>query len=1424
MRNGMKMMSGRGIVGKWILVWQVGLGLLCGLGGANGEGAGVIGEDGVGVRLEVSDITSGEVGRQLLRVFYRGAVDLESLGEGDLWVVSHNGYNRVARFEGVEEVPDPGTDQNTGMEVVARYRLASGSRERWSAADNGEYTVLLDRQQVMTREGAFLAPRYLGVFRVRIGDYEPGMPVETRIRLLPEAAPEIAEVTLVFPSSGYEVLDWGEVGVEGNELWVDLKIMAPPDGGVLTVMDEQSHRYALPELPPGAYEFSVISETEVLASQSFEVHDQVEEVPAEVEMAIRMAEDGGVLADAIIHFLDPYFVLSNPGEPVLDGRRFVIEARAERVVFVRPPDEPAITEVTYRLHPPEPGVYGVVLKLNGRTRVEKEFEYPIMEDRRPVIHKFGVEPGAVDFGEAVTLFWEVTGADWQVIEPGVGVVEGNQITVVPEHPWARLWEEENPEPGIEPNSVGENGEVPVRLVPLVARSGEWKYLDGGAVPAPGWRETHFDDGAWKQGAAELGYGDGDEATVVDAGEDPEGKAITTYFRRTFDVEGVGIGVPLSLWLLCDDGAVVYINGEEILRFNMPEGEISPATTALRPVRGDGRAEIQRIILEPGLLHETLNTIAVEVHQVGPTSSDISFNLGLGALEGASFPPPGFTTTYHLVAENDHGSASATASVHVGEFRVPPPLESAIHIREENTEWYADVEIVPAPNTFVVSWGEAQRIENRFSARVELESMPMGSEEAFEDPDGNFPEMPHPEPNHFTYPLGQLDPGVYGFELKAGGHRIAVQEFHVPRKNEPTSIAAILHVEPILEAGVHGHPFRVVYESGSELDVESFGDDDIAVSGGPGSDGQIAWEVARVELMDLGWSEDRRRVEAHYQVFPPEGGWTAAMNGPMEFFLRAQSVRTTAGEFAAERHLGGSIIDIESLPPPIDVRLHISKQNSAVAADVRVEFGGFPYYSILDWGRPHLEGRTFWIDAEAGPVDFFAPPELPLVEEHRYFLIGALSSDDIPLGVHEFQEIRTVLEPRNVVLRSETDWYELWGIDPEAPVEGELPDPPVDFSERTLLGVFLGMQSTGGYEVAIRRAVYDDDGSIRVDYLARIPAPGDPVPEVITYPQAFASIPKTDRPVHFHGHTVVGYPEANFAAPTESGDPNDILPPTGEYRVIFRINGTAYAEAGFLYEGDLPPQEESLIPGEVHLSAEVEGDHSADISAELDFTNLGFPVAIRRWGEAIRESRRLEANVEVERQDSNGLETPGARPVFHNAWHLENLEPGHHVFLMRVNGTPVSRVYFMIDGEEPFLEWLGENLDQGQESSAAGVEIYDIDDADGDGDSDYYEWALGLNPMNPADHTGIKSTIINRDGKPNFAIHFNRHKPDDRSPIYHLEVSDDLVHWIPLEDQCDELAVEDVGGGMEGVTVCLRPTLDQLAFQFVRIRVEEPDIR
>jgi hypothetical protein len=91
-------------------------------------------------------------------------------------------------------------------------------------------------------------------------------------------------------------------------------------------------------------------------------------------------------------------------------------------------------------------------------------------------------------------------------------------------------------------------------------------------------------------------------------------------------------------LLRDDGAVVYLNGLEILRDGMPPGEITPTTVAALTVMNWAEVIFRAHTLAAGdlPLRAGANVIAVEVHQNEAPSSDLSFDLEILS----DYEPPG----------------------------------------------------------------------------------------------------------------------------------------------------------------------------------------------------------------------------------------------------------------------------------------------------------------------------------------------------------------------------------------------------------------------------------------------------------------------------------------------------------------------------------------------------------------------------------------------------------------------------------------------------------------------------------------------------------------------------------------------------------------------------------------------------------------
>ena len=167
---------------------------------------------------------------------------------------------------------------------------------------------------------------------------------------------------------------------------------------------------------------------------------------------------------------------------------------------------------------------------------------------------------------------------------------------------------------------------------LIPAGAVWKYLDDGTDQGTAWRGLDFDDAKWSAGPAQLGFGDGDEATVVTS------NAVNTtyYFRRTFVFNSTAAVSNLICWLRRDDGAVIYLNGQELYRDNMGTGEITFSTLAAANASDDGQ-NFTPTNRPANLLRLGTNVIAVEIHQTSTTSSDISFDFMMVAEFSNSSP-------------------------------------------------------------------------------------------------------------------------------------------------------------------------------------------------------------------------------------------------------------------------------------------------------------------------------------------------------------------------------------------------------------------------------------------------------------------------------------------------------------------------------------------------------------------------------------------------------------------------------------------------------------------------------------------------------------------------------------------------------------------------------------------------------------------
>tara|TARA_R110002111_G_scaffold259308_1_gene329225 strand:+ start:27991 stop:29256 length:1266 start_codon:yes stop_codon:yes gene_type:complete len=167
----------------------------------------------------------------------------------------------------------------------------------------------------------------------------------------------------------------------------------------------------------------------------------------------------------------------------------------------------------------------------------------------------------------------------------------------------------------------------ITLVPF-GKETEWKYQDDGKVLPPDWVQPAFEDAKWPTGPAPLGYGDPGLNTTVRFGDDPQKKQITTYFRHTFQIEDATKLKKLVLLIRSDDASVVYLNGKEIIRNNLPAGQVTAETTAIEALGRVVQRIYQRFTVSAVNLVSGTNVIAVEVHQGSPRDTDLFLDLVL----------------------------------------------------------------------------------------------------------------------------------------------------------------------------------------------------------------------------------------------------------------------------------------------------------------------------------------------------------------------------------------------------------------------------------------------------------------------------------------------------------------------------------------------------------------------------------------------------------------------------------------------------------------------------------------------------------------------------------------------------------------------------------------------------------------------------
>ena len=154
----------------------------------------------------------------------------------------------------------------------------------------------------------------------------------------------------------------------------------------------------------------------------------------------------------------------------------------------------------------------------------------------------------------------------------------------------------------------------------------WRYAAG--APATAWNATTFDDSSWSRGAGSLGFG----ATMplgtnIDTFATTAERPLAAYFRRGFTVADATRAVRLELETVADDGVVVYVNGTEVARANMPAGPVTSSTYATSARNSTVANAAPLLVTVPAsLLRTGTNVIAAETHVNFRATRDLGFDL------------------------------------------------------------------------------------------------------------------------------------------------------------------------------------------------------------------------------------------------------------------------------------------------------------------------------------------------------------------------------------------------------------------------------------------------------------------------------------------------------------------------------------------------------------------------------------------------------------------------------------------------------------------------------------------------------------------------------------------------------------------------------------------------------------------------------
>jgi hypothetical protein len=165
-------------------------------------------------------------------------------------------------------------------------------------------------------------------------------------------------------------------------------------------------------------------------------------------------------------------------------------------------------------------------------------------------------------------------------------------------------------------------------------SSGWSYYRGIEQPASGWATSATD---WPRGTAPLGFGVQTGALATELENDFRCAPLASYFQKSFSLARVpASGMVLTSW--ADDGVIVYVNGREVFRKNLPTGPVHNTTSATSaPQSHDARAALVHVTIPASVLHAGKNLLSAQVQSDSSAASNVTFDARLETTTGVAHP-------------------------------------------------------------------------------------------------------------------------------------------------------------------------------------------------------------------------------------------------------------------------------------------------------------------------------------------------------------------------------------------------------------------------------------------------------------------------------------------------------------------------------------------------------------------------------------------------------------------------------------------------------------------------------------------------------------------------------------------------------------------------------------------------------------------